>query len=154
MKVWIKAIFLLASKLGQLAAAIAEEMDTLSTDITPETFGAFDRMLTLEDRKRRVCNFKVFRDLLRAKLTRDEYELIKRHMLKGETFEEIAASGAYSKSALARKFNQAIDTCIELMQSLTYGEARLLKDYKDIPLIYKTVQMLQKARKISNHIAA
>jgi len=144
MKVWIKAIFLLASKMGALAEAIAQEMDNLSVDYITNTIVACEQMMLLEDKKRRVVNFKVFNNLLKAQLTKDEYKLVKLHVIEAKTFEEIAIELESSKSALSRKFNCIIKTCEEFLTKLTYTQDRLLKEYKDIALVYKMVQKLER----------
>jgi len=143
MKAWIRTIFLLKSKIGQLVELIAEEMDALSVDIAANTLTVFTKMLALEDKKRRVVNFKVFSTLLKGQLEKQEYSLIKLHIVDGKSFEEIAPLFESSKSALSRKFNKAINKCEDFLIKLTFNEERLVSEYKDIALIYRTVQKIK-----------
>ena len=140
MKAWIKAIFFLNSKLGNLLDSIQDEMDVLSKNLILETFTLCDKMLKLEDKKRRICNLKVLHSLFKSKLSNIEYNLIKKHLLQGKTFEEISATLTKSKSQLSRDYCKALDKCEEVSIAMTFSEERLEREYKDIILVYKTVK--------------
>jgi len=140
---WIKAIFALAPKMGALADAISEEMDALSMDLVTNTYRVFEKMMMLENKKRRVVNFKVFRDLLKGQLTKDEYAFVRMHIVKGKTFVEIAEVSDYSKSGASRKFKEIMHKCEEYMQKLTYSVDRLIEEYKDIELVSRTMGLLK-----------
>jgi len=139
MKVWIKAIFLLGNKLGQLADAVQEELEKLSIDLTVETFRAFERMMALENKKRRLCNFKVLKDLLKAQLTADEKQVFKLRLEKSKSFDETADILQLHKSSVVRRFNKGMDKCLDFLNRLTYTEERFKSEYGDVEVICKSV---------------
>jgi len=138
MKFWIKTVFYLAGKLGRLVDTIDKEMAELSLCMVSDTFTIFDSMLKLEDKKRRLCNFKVIRDLMRAGLELQEKEIVRRHVIRGQTFGEIASDMDISKSKVNRIFLEAVKKCEAVAISLTYTEERFEKEYADIPLVFGT----------------
>ena len=145
MKFWITAIFYLANRLEELADRVSEEIDALSVSLTMETYKLFETVLALEDKKRRLCNFKVLGGLMKEKLSTGEQEVLLRH-IRGESFEEIGTALGISKSTAARKFKSAVDTCIAYSESLTYTERRYIDEYKDIPLIWRTVKRMENGK--------
>ena len=139
MKFWVMAIFSLSERLARLARRVDKDMESLSVSMTVETVTLFEAMLALEDKKRRICNFKVFKDLMVDKLKPGELEIVSRY-IKGEVLQEIADDLKISKSTAARKFNRAMDVCGKYLVSMTFTEERFLAEYKDIPLIWRTVK--------------
>jgi len=138
MKHWITTIFFLAGKLGKLVDGLTKEMENYAISLTMETFRVLDTLMKLEDKKRRLCNFKVLAVFFKSKLDNEQIEIVRRRIIKGETFEEVASVLEISKSTAGRKYSEAINKSIAASLSLTYDEDRLLEDYKDIPLIMKT----------------
>ena len=141
MNSWIKTIFFLSSKLGKLEKILKGSMEDLSKNMTLDTYTLCNKMLAIEDKLRRVCNFRVIGKMLEAHLSKDELTLIKRHIIAKETFADMAYEAGLNKSTLTRRFAKAIDSCITFCENLTFTLDRMQKDYKDIPLIIETLKM-------------
>jgi len=141
---WIKAVFFLSGKLSKLEKILQESMEKLSTNMSIDTYSLCNQMLLVEDKLRRVCNFKVLSKMLCAHLPKDDTVLIKRHIIAKQSFADIAAELGVHKSTPSRKFNKAIEACVKFCEGLTFNLSRFEKDYKDIPLITETVKMFNK----------
>ena len=139
MKYWIMTIFFLANKLAKLADEIASEIDSYAVCLTMDTLKVFSTVMNLEDKKRRLCNFKVLADFFKSKLDKEQLEIVKKYLIKGDSFEQIAYGTGLSRSTTIRRYNSAINKSIAACLSLTYDEDRLMEEYKDFPVIIKTL---------------
>ena len=139
MKAWVLANFYLARKMDKLAERIDEEIDRSSLLLKIDTATLFEVIFNLNDKKRRVVNFKVLHSMLLKQLYLQEMGIISRY-IKGQTLEEIGKEYEISKSTVSRRLKQAIDKCIKIFESLQFTEERLEKEYAEIPLIYKAVR--------------
>ena len=139
MKFWIMAIFFLSGRLQSLCEEIEKEIDCLALSLTGDTYKLFETVLRLNDKKIRVINFKVLGGMMKKKLNDVEYAALIRH-IRGESFEDIGQALSMSKSGAARRLQSAIAKCAAVVGALIFTEERLISEYCDIPLIFKTVQ--------------
>ncbi|MCL2847571.1 MAG: hypothetical protein FWE13_02315 [Firmicutes bacterium] len=137
MKHWISTIFYLNNKLNKLLDALSQELESYAVNLTIDTFRVFDLIMKIEDKKRRICNFKVLGDLIKSKLNISQKEIVNRYIVKGDSFEQIAYGSGVSKSTTNRRFKEAINIAIATAISLGYNEDKLTKEYCDIMLITK-----------------
>lgn len=142
MKHWILAVFNLASRLGKLCDRVDQEIDAVSCSLTTDTYTLCEAILALSDKKVRLINFKVMGQLMKEKLSDTEFEIVSCRA-RGATFEEIGNACGLSKSTAARRFQSAVEKCARAAGQLTFTEKKFTDEYKDIPLIYKTVKKFE-----------
>jgi len=143
MKEWILSVFFLQNKLKDLAAQIDSEIKIYSLSLTMDTNKLFDKVMQLQDKRRRVVNFKVLYDIMKDNLSASEKTILA-DSAKGNSFNEIGQKLNVSKSTAARYFKQAIDKCTNVAHSLNFTLERFKKEYGDILLIHKTASKFSK----------
>lgn|GEM_PF-791249 len=143
MKHWILTIFRLSSRMDKLCVRVDRQIDRLAVNLTLDTTKLINAILILQDRKVRFINFRVLYSRMKAALSPAERALAVRYA-NGESLLEIALSLGISHSTVARRLRKIVEVCGAVLRDLKFDEKRLLKDYRDIPLIYNTVKEFER----------
>jgi DNA-binding NarL/FixJ family response regulator len=126
-------------KLNALCERIESGIEACSRDLRTETIKLFDSLISLNDKKVRVINFKVLGKLIKDKLSADEKKMLKM-AAAGKTIEETAAFFNLNKSTVYRKIKASVKKAAGVLNGLSFNAERLEREYKDIPLIYRAMQ--------------
>ena len=146
MRIWILAVFRLASGLSKAIEEHDKKIERISLNPFGVTLKQYEKVIELSDRKIRLVNMKIMYDLLREKLEQHEVYLISKYA-RGISVAEIALCLEMKTGTVYKRLNRAVEAAEKILSESGYDEARMEREYSGFPAVKSALMSLKaKAR--------
>lgn len=146
MKIWILAVFRLASGLCRAIEEYDKKIDRIALDPFGVTLKQYEKVIALSDKKRRLINLKVMYMLLKEKLDEHDIYLITKYA-RGISVAEIAERLEMKQSAVYKRLNRAIAEAEEVLAKSGYDEKRMECEYGEFRAVKSALMSLKSKAK-------
>lgn len=151
MKKWILMIFRIGSLLEQLTDRLDRRVERLALDPFGQTARQYERILELIDKKRRLVNLKVMREMLAHELAADDVFLLAKYAF-GMSAAQIAELTNRRESTVYKRLRAALTKAEKTLLAAGYDEARLEREYSEFPIVKNTVGLF--SRRVKKSVSA
>lgn len=144
MEFWVLMILALENKLEAVAESCTRQAEEASLALGGDTFSAFEKVIEINDKKRRIVNMKVLCDTIASSLESCETELLKDYVRRSAG--EIAADTGASRSKVYRDIRRACGKAAKAIARLGFKEEEMARDYGEIALCARTYGRIKRLK--------
>ena len=137
MMTWILTILHLEDRLEAAAARLDDRIAAVALNPFGDTMRQCERLMRLNDRKRRLVNMQVLSHRLRCCMKAEEAALL-RLLHAGVSYGDLAQALGVSKATAYRRVKCAAAKCVRELEKLGFTPERLRREYADVNAV-KTV---------------
>lgn len=144
MDIWILVMLFLRSKLAYAANLYERRAADAALDLKSDVFTVCEKVISLNDMKRRIVNMKVLCDNLKDKLRAEDWALLNRYVGCGAG--AIAVERGESRMRVFRSIKRALGKAARVLSGMGFDCLRMEEDYMDIPLCRQAYKKIKSAK--------
>lgn len=144
MEFWVLTALALENKLEAAAEKCTEEADEASLSLCADTFSAFEKVVGINDKKRRIVNMKVLCDTIENSLDTREAELLKAYTRFSASV--IAEHLGINRLKVYRDIKRACAKAEKALARIGFKKAEMERDYGDLALFARTYRRIKRLK--------
>lgn len=144
MEIWLLTIFFLRAHLATAARLIEERAEREALNLREDAVRVCERVMSLNDLKRRLINLRVLYDKLKEGLPAEEFNILRAYAFKGTC--GLGQSMGINRMKVLRLVKRAELKGTHLLAALGFDEGRMERDYGAVPLCRGVREKIRRAK--------
>lgn len=144
MDIWILTALFLRPKLAYAAKVFEQRAMDEALDLKGDALEVCEKVMELNDVRRRLINLKVICDRIEEAMSKEEYLLLKEYVTQGTG--AIALKAGCTRMRVYRAVKRALYKAVQKLNALGFDSQRMNDDYLSVPLCrqaYKKIVRLK-----------
>lgn len=144
MEYWVLTMLALENKLEAAAESCTRQAEEAALEQGGDAFSAFEKVIEINDKKRRIVNMKVLCDTVKGSLAPQESELLVAYVR--HTAGELAAALSESRLKVYRDVKRALSKAAKALARIGFKKEELERDYRELALFSRTYNRLKRLK--------
>lgn len=145
MENWVLTVIAMEPKLKYAADMYTKRASEAALEMTGDACTAIQRVVEINDMKRRIVNMKVLFDAIKGALSDEELLLLREYAVHSAA--EIAARQNAARSGIYRKIAKAQKAAVKALSRLKYDKEKMDEDYLSMQLTLRAYRQIARRKR-------